>query len=76
MQPGSPGVQAFFSWVNPYGNGGLYELVGVADIRLNKTEYRWGADEAKAYEETYRNKPHPEKATSREHSGSLQKKSD
>ena len=23
MQPGSPGVQAFFSWVNPYVNGGV-----------------------------------------------------
>jgi len=59
MQPNSPGVQAFFSWVNPYVNGGQYELVGIADIRPNKTEYRWGADEAKAYLESIRNKPPP-----------------
>jgi len=39
---GLTGVQAFFSWVNPYVNGGQYELVGVADIRLNKPRYRWG----------------------------------
>ena len=47
-KPNSPGLHAFFSWVDSYVYT-QYELVGIADIlRPDYTEYHWD-DEAKTY---------------------------
>jgi hypothetical protein len=42
-QPGSPQVVKFLTWARKY-IGGQYELVGIADILDDHTEYRWNDD--------------------------------